>query len=443
VDSAVAIRVASSCSAMHGITAVARATDRMPQLPAAGVTKFMANESTAQSMRPEAPPSTPDDMARFRKSTIHAPGTMSKNPGYAEDTDHLRVQVYGKASAEGYGVQDLMQTAPKSYLIERTIEKKEAIYQSSKLEPLGVSRKLGHELPPQLASGQAPFGKGTPHNLFGLSTKVLLAPTEPPENLSEAVREQYKKSHASFAPGEQRRREYQWDTAQGVLDPSQFRFGRQGDATEHNAIYYALHPAQDPYVTQPARIVSKDLEDFKEVTTETLGKPKPVGHGDHPGPVPDDGFGLPSKRKGDGHWNARQCMEGEYSLEAQRPDVDLGQAIRPGWRNLPPPDDRSFGVPNVRTDVRAPRVRSVADHQNYGNEPSGGEVIAPSHFSQLDLNEGDFLKAQSLAQIKSIFQAINTPFGEAELEEVYEHVAYEDEGHVSITSFRAKLFDRL
>jgi hypothetical protein len=345
------------------VSAVASSKDRMPQIPAAGISMFMANESTAFSMRPDPPPPTPDEIHKWRKSAIHAPGTVSKHPGYAEDTDHLRVQVYGKPSDEGYGVQDLMQTAPKSYLIERALEKKEAIYQSSKLEPLGVAMRRGHELPHALESGERPFGKGTPHNYFGLATKSLLAPVEPPENMSAEVREQYKRSHASYAPGEQRRRNYEWDTAEGAIDPAVFRFGKPGDATEHNAIYYALHPKQDPYVTQAPKIISKSLEDFRDVSSEALGQPRPVGHGDQGMPAPEDGFGMPSKRKGDADWNARQCLEGDYSLEAQRPDVDLGQAIRPGWRNLPPPDDRAFGIPNVRTDVRPPVVRSVADHQ--------------------------------------------------------------------------------
>lgn len=353
----------SSSGMMWDTAAVARATDRMPHIPPAGVTLFMPNESTARSMRPEPPPPTPDEMAKWRKSSVHAPGVVSKHPGYAGDTGHLRVPVYGKPSDHSHGVADLMQTAPKSHLIESALAKKEAIYHSSKQEPLGVARKLGHELPPQLASGEVPFGKGTPHNYFGLATKTLLAPVEPPENMSEAVREQYKKSHAAYLPGEQKRRNYNWGTGEGGLDPTMVRFGKPGDSSEHNAIYYALHPAQDPYVPQPARIISKELEDFKEVTAEALGKPKTLGHGDYSQPPPEAGFGMPSKRKGDGDWNARQCLEGEYPPEALRPDVDLGQAIRPGWRNIAPPDDRAFGIPNVRTDVPAPLVRSVADHQ--------------------------------------------------------------------------------
>lgn len=348
---------------MSEFPTMAKAVDRMPQLPYAGVTSNLPNESAAHSLRPNAPPATPDEIHKWRKSSILAPGTISKHPGYADDTDHLRVPVYGKKGDSGTTVQELLTTAPPSYLIERAIAKKEAIYKSSQLEPLGVAMKRGHELPPGLASGQDAFGKGTPHNYAGLSTKTLLAPVEPPENIAEEVREQYKRSHASYAPGEQRRRGYQWNSSGGDLDPAAIRFGKPGDATEHNAIYYALHPTEDPYVPQPAKIIAKSLEDFKEMTVESLGKPRPVGHGDHNVPIPEEGFGMPSKRKGDGDWNARQCLEGEYSLEDQRPDIDLGQTVRPGWRNVPPPDDRSFGVPNVRSDIAAPTVKSVADYQ--------------------------------------------------------------------------------
>ena len=36
--------------------------------------------------------------------------------------------------------------------------------------------------------------------------------------------------------------------------------------------------------------------------------------------------------------------------------------------------DRAFGVPSIRKDIEAPTLKSVADHQNYGDE-AGAEVI--------------------------------------------------------------------
>ena len=35
---------------------------------------------------------------------------------------------------------------------------------------------------------------------------------------------------------------------------------------------------------------------------------------------------------------------------------------------------RVFGVPSIRSDIPAPSLKSVADHQNYGDE-AGAEVI--------------------------------------------------------------------
>lgn len=41
----------------------------------------------------------------------------------------------------------------------------------------------------------------------------------------------YKKSHGSYAPGEQRSREYKWN-----IDPVQTRFGRKGDTIALNGV---------------------------------------------------------------------------------------------------------------------------------------------------------------------------------------------------------------
>ena len=41
----------------------------------------------------------------------------------------------------------------------------------------------------------------------------------------------YKKSHGSYAPGEQRSRDYKWN-----IDPNQTRFGRKGDTIALNGV---------------------------------------------------------------------------------------------------------------------------------------------------------------------------------------------------------------
>lgn len=57
-----------------------------------------------------------------------------------------------------------------------------------------------------------------------------------------------------------------------------------------------------------------------------------------------------------------QIIFGMYTPEQQQPDMDLGRSIKPGRRNFTE-TDRAFGVPSIRTDVRAPKNKSVASTQ--------------------------------------------------------------------------------
>jgi hypothetical protein len=76
-----------------------------------------------------------------------------------------------------------------------------------------------------------------------------------------------------------------------------------------------------------------------------------------------------------------------------RPDVDLGTATKAGCRNVvrkPEDENRSFGAPTVRTDIPFKEKRSVADHQNYGDEPEAIDLLFPSTFTELGISEYDF-----------------------------------------------------
>ena len=57
-----------------------------------------------------------------------------------------------------------------------------------------------------------------------------------------------------------------------------------------------------------------------------------------------------------------QIIFGMYTPEQQQPDRNLGRSIKPGCRNFSE-SDRAFGVPSIRTDVRAPRTKSIASTQ--------------------------------------------------------------------------------
>lgn len=73
--------------------------------------------------------------------------------------------------------------------------------------------------------------------------RTLVFPTDQPPEDGAAAHDLYVKSHAAYAPGEQRTRGYQWD-ATGV-DPTKHRFGAVDKDDYREGVKKALQPALD------------------------------------------------------------------------------------------------------------------------------------------------------------------------------------------------------
>lgn len=56
------------------------------------------------------------------------------------------------------------------------VEKREAIYQSSRLEPLGKPFSRGHKIPAHVAAQG--FGETTPQDIMGTACKEIICPPE-------------------------------------------------------------------------------------------------------------------------------------------------------------------------------------------------------------------------------------------------------------------------
>ena len=96
---------------------------------------------------------------------------------------------------------------------------------------------------------------------------------------------------------------------------------------------------------------------------------------------------------GSDNWNAAKCLHGDPSQKELQPDKDLGVCVRPGTRNQvrrPEDENRSFGCPTIRTDIPFKEKRSVADYNNYGDEPEVIDVLFPSTFTEIGITEYDF-----------------------------------------------------
>jgi hypothetical protein len=188
------------------------------------------------------------------------------HPGVADDTDFKRLEVYGRSEPVGVKVHEIMNTAPKSMLLALAEAKKEAIYQSSKREPLGKQYVRGHELPSAVLTNG--FGKGTPQEVAGDQTKRLLHPLE--RIVPEEERQMYIKSHANYLPGEQRHRGYNWVDQEGMIDPAQYRFGGAVKEGEKAGVAKTFNPGLDPHWKRPDVVVEKLLEDYRELASEGL-----------------------------------------------------------------------------------------------------------------------------------------------------------------------------
>lgn len=76
-----------------------------------------------------------------------------------------------------------------------------------------------------------------------------------------------------------------------------------------------------------------------------------------------------------------------------QPDDDLGRSTKVGTRNVvrkPEDNNRVFGTPTIRTDIPFKDKRSIADFNNYGDEPEAIDLLFPSTFTEMGITEYDF-----------------------------------------------------
>lgn len=102
-------------------------------------------------------------------------------------------------------------------------------------------------------------------------------------------------------------------------------------------------------------------------------------------------------------------------------------------------DFPSFGVPTVRSDLPAPKVKRVSDYTNYGDESDAFGLLYPSVYSNRGVHERDFFVPRSQEEIKNIFTNIGVEMEEKVFEELWKRAIELGEGEVSVEVFRALL----
>ncbi|XP_015441255.1 EF-hand domain-containing family member B [Pteropus alecto] len=66
---------------------------------------------------------------------------------------------------------------------------------------------------------------------------------------------------------------------------------------------------------------------------------------------------------------------------------------------VPSPCYPIYGVPTIRSDIPAPRIRRISDRTNYGEEGNAYSLLHPTIFSQKGVFERDFFKTRSKKEV--------------------------------------------
>ena len=345
-------------------------------------------------------PVTPKGVKKYRKSYFEEPGKRVTHFGAIDDHEDLHEKLSGvrfgvKSSGDDVHMKDMFTQGKKSEIAEYINEKKEAVYKSVKREPLGRSYVRGHNSP-----DVGDFGEAKEELGVGQAAKALIYSRSKADDEEEAkYTHLYKKSHNSYQPGEQRRRDYDWKG----INPDAYRFGEiDKKALASEGVSFCLNPDVSERKT---RLVNVQVDNFKAANRDKLGKSRRRGHAGQAA----SSLSAPGamKAKKEREWSAAECIQGSYSIEEQLPDKDLGRAVRPGWRNSDS-GSRVFGCPTVRTDIEPPKRRPLGDHNNYGDDPVAASLLYPSRFVEIGVQDEDFFEQRSKDEIRDYSPTLAT-----------------------------------
>ena len=103
---------------------------------------------------------------------------------------------------------------------------------------------------------------------------------------------------------------------------------------------------------------------------------------------------------------ARQVRQIDGSLGDHKTSSSIINAIA---GRTPTDGYRSFGVPTIRSDLPAPRIKRVGDYTNYGEQSDVYGLVNPSIYTAKGLTERDFFQVSFITPPQSEFLVLITP----------------------------------
>eukprot|EP00746_Dinoflagellata_sp_MGD_P162671 gnl/MRDRNA2_/MRDRNA2_90329_c0_seq1.p1 gnl/MRDRNA2_/MRDRNA2_90329_c0~~gnl/MRDRNA2_/MRDRNA2_90329_c0_seq1.p1 ORF type:complete len:513 (+),score=78.21 gnl/MRDRNA2_/MRDRNA2_90329_c0_seq1:64-1602(+) len=384
--------------------------DYTSQIYPAGKSTMIYLDTAERDVQPDiyfpAPP-TPTNERKFRKNLTA--GDVCVHFGLKGQKLPDQTFRYGVRSSKGETTKQAFEAGQKFGIAAYRHERGEAVYESTKKEPLGKTYDRGHNVPlPEK-------GFGVPSAEAEDGKEVIFPRGVKPEE--EYIRQRYVKTHGNFAPGEMFTREYNWpEESRG----EHFRFGvkqTSGNDQGGEGAKMALSPNLEDDGSYPkTRFIQRTSEDYRSVVHPKLARTRNYQQGQLP-VKPGHTFGIKSMSS---EVTARSCILGYYSLNEQLPDQDLGRCIKPGRRNVTS-EMRAFGTPSVRADIPALPVekRSLADCQNYGDEVGAPALLNPQRFDSQGVADREYLLRRPKEEIQSLLQNSGYRFSNEDFDEIW------------------------
>ena len=186
----------------------------------------------------------------------------------------------------------------------------------------------------------------------------------PSNPLSETpeIKNLYNRSHGLTDPGEQKNRNYNWN-----VDKNQHSFGKPQTIEMDGAkksLAFDFIGSKYPKTT----IVDKRLEDFRQATSDMVGRSKFKGTL-HQSIGDNHSFGYAKNALNGEKWNVAKCIHGDPEVKNEKDfkaDPDLGKSLlhKSKLHNIIPKEpnaSRTFGIPSIRTDLKKRPLSSVTD----------------------------------------------------------------------------------
>lgn len=98
---------------------------------------------------------------------------------------------------------------------------------------------------------------------------------------------------------------------------------------------------------------------------------------------------------------------------------------------------RTYGVPSVRSDLPAPRIKRVSDSNNYGDTSTAANLLYPSVHTVHGVHEEHFLCPRTKQEIAEIFKNIGVDISDDKFEEAWKLASMKQpNGEVCVEVFR-------